>query len=216
MEHKFYEFVQGLRIDPSLGDELCAIPKQEIRERLRLPKKFELATLHADVARLYNADLYAMAKEYLRNWPNFAATGKGPVFIGPNAAGKGRVAAGLVNEIITRSTGKQDMNAAWLTDWRTLSILDAKDLRSDHYTGLRDVIWKTKLLVVEDLLAFRDNLFAMQFLRIVYSYRYDQNLPTITTVTSGNGAWREIEAVFGITFTDRLRETSSGLVAKAN
>jgi DNA replication protein DnaC len=151
-----YEFTQGVRVHQSWTDKpKVPVPPQHIRERLRFPARYAMATLAAEVADTYPPNLYNGARDYLVNWPTFYQRGMGPIFAGRAGSGTSWTAAALANEIVLRSQGVKDITASWLsTSWMLKIILDYRDLKhSEGYNNLRNNMMKHELIVVDDLLA---------------------------------------------------------------
>jgi DNA replication protein DnaC len=216
-----YEYTDGARLQPSWAGRQVPVPPQRVRSRLRLPLKYALATLAPVLAETYNTVFYQTARKYLTNWPTYSAKGLGPLFVGPARSGTSYVAAALSNEIASRSQVKSlaDIQMSWLSCfWILRMIQDARDLgRQEMYTSLRDSMLKNDLVVVDDLLAAKEVTGGVQFIHTVYAYRYDHNLPVITTITTeNNGFWQEVEAIYGKSFVQRLRMTTEGFVGRTS
>jgi DNA replication protein DnaC len=222
MEQALYEYTDGARVSEGLRGQQVPIPTQEIRERLRLPAKYALASLAPEVLDTYNPVYRATVTAYLSAWPSYRARGLGPLLVGGMRTGASYIAAALANEIVTRSMAKRyaDLNVSWLSCFWVLRLIqDARDLsRQDTYPALRDAMYKHDLLVVDDLLAAEHVPGGVPFMHTVYARRYDQNLPTVTTLTVPDGKnWqREVTRVYGHNFLDRLQLSTSGLVAHAH
>lgn len=214
-----YEFVPGSFVHPAWTDRPSVpIPIQAIRERLHLPARYALATLAPEVKDTYPAGLYDTALEYLRHWPRYSQRGMGPVFVGPTGCGTSWTAAATANEIVARSEGLRDVSCSWLsTFWMLRLMLDHRDGKNfETYQALRTNMLRHQLVVVDDLLGAQNVEGGVGFIHSIYAARYDAGLPTITTITTeATDPWRQVHNVFGRTFTDRLRATSSGLTIQA-
>lgn len=211
-----YEFVPGYVVHPDwTGREKVPIPPQSIRERLRLPARYALATLSPELKDTYSTGLYDTAYEYLRRWPSYLQRGMGPVFVGPTGCGTSWTAAALANEIVTHcGNGSLDVTCSWLsTFWMLRLILDHKDTKNfDAYSTLRNNMLHHKLVVVDDLLGAKSVDGGIPFMHMIYATRYDAGLPTITTIsTESSDVWRDIQNIYGRNFVERLRATSTGL-----
>jgi DNA replication protein DnaC len=220
-DQNVYEYTDGSHLQGSWAGKQVPVPPQKVRSRLRLPSKYALATLAPVLADTYNPVFYQVARKYLANWPAYSSKGQGPIFVGPARSGSSYVAAALSNEIASRSQAKSlaDIQMSWLSCfWILRMIQDARDLgRQEMYTSLRDSMLKSDLVVVDDLLAAKEVQGGVGFIHTVYAYRYDHNLPIITTITTeNNGYWQEVEAIYGKSFVQRLRMTSEGFIARTS
>jgi DNA replication protein DnaC len=192
---------------------------QDVRQRLRLPAKYAMATLAPEVRDTYNEELYQGVTRYLAAFPAIHTAGVGPLLAGPPHSGTSWAAAALANEIVLRSQANRfaDIQVSWLSCFWVLRLIqDARDLsRTDTYVGLRDAMLKNDLVVVDDLLAAAEVPGGVPFIHTVFAYRYDHNLPTITTVTtSASSPFPEIAKVYGRNFRDRLVETTDAYLVR--
>jgi DNA replication protein DnaC len=187
---------------------------------LQLPARYALATLSPNLKDTYPASLYDVAWAYLRQWPVYSQRGMGPVFVGPTGVGTSWTAAALVNEITMRSDGIQDVNCFWLsTFWKLRLMLESRDAKSyETYLTQRSNAFRHQLVVVDELLGAKYVEGGVAWIHALYNARYDAGLPTITTITTDNldQFWRQVQNVFGKTFTDRLQATSQNLVGTSN
>jgi DNA replication protein DnaC len=214
-----YEYVNGESVRSEWAGRKIPVPPQVLREKLRLPKKYQNSCLHTDVASEYNEVYRERAVEYVKAFSKEGARGRGIVFAGPPRLGSSSAAAALMNEIMMRNLGKADMTASWLSCFYILRmIMDAKSLnRYDMYTSMRNAAFQDDVLVVDNLLAASNVDGGLNFMRTVYSYREDHCLPTITTVTTPEAGMEIgplIEKVFGKEFTERLKYNTIGFVSK--
>src|SRR3954467_15997804 len=219
MTRPLYEYTDGCKLRPEWKGTEVPVPPQEIRSRLRLPSKYALATLAPQLAKTFPAIHYQIARKYLTNWPAYRGKGMGPLFVGPARSGTSWVAAALSNEIALRSQIKSlaDIQMSWLSCfWILRIIIDARVMgRHVQYPSLRDCMLKKDLVVVDDLLAAKELEGGVSFTHPVYAYRYDHNLPIITTVTTENENFmKEIETIYGKSFVQRLRMTTEAFVAR--
>lgn len=211
-----YETVNAsLIVRNGTGD--LPVPPQELRERLRFPERYRYECLHPSRAEEYNLEYREAALTYLKQFASHHRFGYGPLFAGPARTGTSRIAAALANEIILRyGPPRADLSAAWLSGfWMLRMILDAKDLgQKEYYSTLRNQMFQISLVVVDDLLSAVEHPGGRALIQTVYAYRWDHQLPTITTVTTpeaGADVGKLIEKAYGKTFKERLALSSRGL-----
>lgn len=212
-----YELVDGREIlGPEAAGMKLPVPPQEIRERVRLPRKYHYDCLHKDRAEEYATSYRDLAIRYVKGFPHYAHFGLGPVFAGPARTGTSKIAAAVSHEILMRYGSAADMTIGWLSGFWTLRmILDAKTLGSkESYVTLRNQMFNHALLVVDDLLSAVDTEGGRNFVETVYAFRADHGLPTVTTITTPE-AGSDIEALvqkaYGKGFASRLLEQAKNL-----
>jgi DNA replication protein DnaC len=214
-----YEYVDGSEFRPEWRGRKIPVPPQEVRERIRLPKKYQLYTLHQDVKEEYPEVFYSAAVDYVKNFASYAKQGVGPVFAGSVRSGTSRIAAATMNQLVTRFVGQSDVTATWLSGfWVLRMIMDARHFnRSDQYTTLRSQVLTSSIVVVDDLIAGSEIEGGRNFIETVYAYRDDHCLPTITTIPLPDAkadVGRVIEKAYGKKFRERLSLSAKGLFAR--
>ena len=162
----------------------------------QIPKRFTSKLLdNFDKERQPSA--HKVATEYVSNWQENQAQGKGIFFTGPVGCGKTHLAFAIVNELVKR--GVKSL-AATVPD-----LMDDLRPQTDGQLDKKIETLKTiDLLVLDDLGAQRNTEWVTERIFVVLNARYNNLLPTIIT---SNTYLEELEKVQGWgRMVDRLLE----------
>jgi hypothetical protein len=205
-----YEYVDGGLILPPFAGRKMPRPPVWVRQRMkeRVPDRARDACLSKEIADLYPAQVREVLVKYVVDWPLIRKSGADLLIAGPVTARRQRWAAtAVMNEIVMRYGGNSAISVDWFGGGRHRFLLDARDKKMDEYMPIRNRILKVKLLMIENPLSVERESEGHWFLRAIYQHRYDNRLPTITTLPADlSEGWGAVKKVLGPDITDILRE----------
>ena len=212
-----YEYVDGAKVKRSLAGRQIPVPPDWVRHRAEVPDRAKLACLSKEIADLYPESVRTVLVKYVSEWPLVKQSGADLLVVGTVPSRRLRWAASaVVNEIVMRYGMDSVITTRWFSPGNLSWLLDARTSHAPEYAPIRNAILNRKLLFVENPLAVDNNSDGMWFLRALYQHRYDNQLPTITTLTTdlaGGNGWAEIRRGLGPDITDILRENNQGYIA---
>jgi hypothetical protein len=202
-----YEYLPGERISMAWAGQMVPVPPKWVMDRTDVPDRMKYACLSEDLAGTYPAEVRPLLVEYVKSWPLVRSSGVDMLITGrvPN---KRRSWAGsaVVNEIVMRYSNVMGISVAWFSMRGLHWLMDARHKGSDAYNAMRNRILNSGLLLVEDLLALQPQSPNRWFMEALYQHRFDNMLPTITTLNTeieGND-WSHVQRIVGPTMTEYL------------
>jgi DNA replication protein DnaC len=217
-----YELIHGSEALPDWSDrEEVPAPPKWVREHLRLPRRYQYATLANAVADDFNPVILSVARDYVEGYcyGDVAYYGLGALLTGDSGQGKTWAAAAIVNEIV-RTVG-QRVTVEWLpVAWRLQELFDYQRFgRQEEYFDLRKRLFNCDILVVDDLMHASQYAPVKEFLMGLYDYRHQQRKPVITTANAivpyvdDDFDWSALEEAFNAPFVRRIVGDCSGFIA---
>lgn len=188
-------------------------PAPWVRDRVNLPPRYAEAILHPDVGDRYKPLLLQTAQDYVRA---FQPYGESPwlTLVGQSGTGKTHTAAAVANEIVANYTHGIQFTVCWLpVSWALGRLFNHRTFgQKEEFYALENKIMRSNLLVVDDLSHAAQFPMAKEYLWGVYDYRYQHQLPIVTTANAAVTAddWATFDAIMDPTFTRRVREQSRG------
>lgn len=210
-----YEYVDGNAVKFGLGGRKVPIPPEWVRNRITLPPRGKNACLSKEIADLYPAPVRETLVKYVSQWPQVKKSGTDLIVAGSIPSRRLRwAAAAVMNEVVMRYGAISAISTEWFGVGRLNFLQDARDKRADEYAPIRNRIFKAKLLMVENPLGIDRNSAAFWFVKALYQHRYDNQLPTITTLsTDVREGWDGVRRALGPDIADTLRENNHGFIA---
>lgn len=210
-----YEYVDGAVIMPRLAGQKIPIPPEWVRLRSDMPQRAKFACLSKEIAHLYPAQVREVLVRYVREWPTIRQSGTDLIIAGRVSTRKLRWAASaVVNEIVMRYGQVSALSTYWFSPGNLTWLVDAREAGAEEYAPIRNRILNRKLLFVENPLAIGENGEGRWFLQALYEHRYNNQLPTITTLPVDlNWGWDDVRKVLGNDVTDILRENHEDFLA---
>jgi DNA replication protein DnaC len=212
-----YDYLPGERVHPSLKGRMVPVPPRWARDWRTGSARYQYATLSKELEHWFPEHVRSMCVDYVKNWPYNREMGIDLVITGNVAQTKQTwLAEAVVNELILRYAARSDFSANWFNVRKAIPwIIDARSGKGE-YTPIRNRILNTRLLFVDGLMSMRDHPEGKWFLEWVYRHRYDEQLPTITTIQWTNvrrDGWDQVEQVFGTELMTRLHDNAQGNIA---
>lgn len=204
-----YEYVKGEVIRSNLVGRKIPVPPAWVRQRSCVPKRSSLACLSKEISDMYPGEVREVLVQYVRDWPLIRSAGSDLVVAGAVPMRRLQWAAGaVVNEVVMRYAPICPLTVDWFSPGGLSWLLDARTSRSDAYAPIRNQLLNRKLLYVEDPLVIGKDSEGMWFLRALYQHRYDNQLPTITSLPYSVNVhgWSAVQDILGKAIADILKE----------
>lgn len=210
-----YDYVDGAKIRLNLKGRQIPVPPEWVRLRSNVPKRGQHACLSKEIADLYPDQVRETMVKYVSEWPDVRKSGTDLIIAGRVPSRRLRWAASaVVNEIVMRYGAVSAITTEWFSPGNLSWLLDARSSKADEYGPIRNRILGRKLLFIENPLAIDNGSEGMWFLRALYQHRYDNQLPTITTLsTDVSEGWETVRRGLGPDITDILRDNNHGFIA---
>ena len=180
---------------------------------LKIPARFSSSTIDD----IRDPHIKKEAISYCSNFNKFFKSGTGPAFFGVSGAGKTYAAAAIANYLSVVGDKTENVNHNVPVFWADATVelnrlMDLRDLRREGFFGFRDKLYRTPLLVLDDISSLRDFSRLTELFFTIINERYAWKRPTIFT---GNyvmdKAWSPLTQQFGPHVTRRIRLMSDGL-----
>lgn len=181
-------------------------------EAAHVPTRFREANLHK---RFSSKSGMAMDKcrEYAKEFPNLDHS---MILAGSTGSGKTHMACATGNEILRIWAPQMPMDIKFFGVVTTLPmLLDSRYFRrEEQYTKTMLACLHADLLIVDDLLHVPDVEWAKEVLYRIYESRYQNRLPTITTLNvpkleDATDPFETVSTTFNEPFMRRLVENAS-------
>jgi hypothetical protein len=212
-----YEHIEGERVHPSMRGKVVPVPPRWVRLQRGGSSRYQFACLARDLEGWYPEHVREVLVDYIKNWSYVREVGTDLVIAGRVARRKQTWAAeAVINEMIMRYSTISDFSAEWLNVRKAIPwINDARKGRGE-YTAIRNRTLNTKLLLVDGIMDVAEHPDGKWLINWIYEHRYDERLPTITTVgadlKTDDGRDHMIE-VLGEELTDRILYNAGDYVA---
>lgn len=202
-----YDYVPGQRVALSWAGGDVPVPPKWVQDRADVPERMKLACLSSDLSEAYPTKVRDVLVDYVRNWTDIRESGTDLLITGrvPNHR---RLWAGsaVLNEITMRYSNRMGVSTGWLAIRGLHWLMDAQAKGGDSYTAMRNRVLNVKLLLIDDLFQLPPSSKHRWFLESLYQHRFDQKLPTITTLNTEivGGDWSTVRKLIGPSITEIL------------